>query len=263
MSTGVRSIVRGAVLEIVLDRPKANAIDATTSYKLAEEFSRLRDDDSLKVGILTGGGDRIFSAGWDLKAAAERGESESSDYGPGGFAGLGILSHLNKPVICAVNGIAVGGGVEIALACDLVVAVEHASLSLPEISLGVMADAGGVQRLPRRLPRNVAMEMLLTGRRMSAEEALKWGLVNAVAAAGTDVMDLARRYAETIANGAPLAVRALKEVLRGIDGLSEAEALGAVTPQRFATYAAMLLSEDHTEGPRAFVEKRKPIWKGR
>lgn len=253
----------GAIFELTINRPKANAIDAATSRIMGEAFVDFRDDPEMRCAIVTGAGERIFSAGWDLKAAAEKGEDESSDYGIGGFAGLDIFLDLTKPVIAAVNGVAVGGGVEIVLACDLIVAAENATFSLPETGLGVMADAGGVQRLPRRLPRNVAMEMLLLGRKMRADEAMHWGLVNAVAPA-VDVMDKARAFASDIVDGAPLAVAAIKEVMRETETMSEREALLATrTPANFPTYEEMLYSDDHNEGPRAFAEKRRPVWKGR
>lgn len=262
MTDPIRITRNEGVFEITIDRPKANAIDAATSRLMGEAFCAFRDDPEMRCAIITGGGTRIFSAGWDLKAAALEGENESTDYGPGGFAGLDILLDLNKPVIAAVNGVAVGGGVEIALACDMVVAADHATFSLPETGLGVMADAGGVQRLPRRIPRNIAMEMLFTGRRMPADEAARWGFVNAVVPGG-EVMEKARALASAVVDGAPLAVAAIKEVLRETELLSEREALMAVREQKYPVYRQMLQSEDHEEGPRAFAEKRKPVWKGR
>ena len=168
--SGVRTDVRDTVLEVTLDRPPANAIDAATSRELGEAFATLRDDPTLRAAVVTGGGDRFFSAGWDLKAAAA---GDDEDFGPGGFAGLTELFDLDVPVIAAVNGMAVGGGFELALACDLIVAVRNAELFVPEVNLGFVPDAGGVVRLPRRLPRALAMELLLTGRRMAADEALR------------------------------------------------------------------------------------------
>ena len=161
------------ILVVTLDRPKANAIDAATSQALGRVFADFRDDDELMVAVITGGGGKFFSAGWDLKAAAA-GEPADADFGPGGFAGLTELWDLNKPVIAAINGITVGGGFELALACDLIVAAEHVEFWFPETFHGIMADAGGVQRLPKRVPRHIAMELLLTGRRMGAAEAARY-----------------------------------------------------------------------------------------
>ena len=250
------------ILEVVIDRPKANAIDAVTSRRMGEVFAAFRDDPDLHVAIVTGAGDRIFSAGWDLKAAVEKGESEDTDQGVGGFAGLTEMFDLYKPVIAAVNGLAIGGGFELVLACDLVVAAEHAEFALPETAVGVVADTGGVQRLPRRIPYHIAMELLLTGRRMSATEAVHHGLVNAVTPKNR-AMDRARELARVIAAGAPLSVRATKELVRGTEMMSIEEAMRAIHARAFPIYAAMLKSEDRAEGPRAFAEKRKPVWKGR
>ncbi len=251
---------RGPVLEVTLDRPKANAIDVATSRDMGAAFVAFRDDPTLRVAIVTGAGGKFFSAGWDLKAAAE-GEHERMDYGPGGFAGLTELWDLNKPVIAAVNGMAVGGGAELALACDLILAAEHVEFMLPETSLGNMADAGGVQRLPRRLPYHIAMDLLLTGRRMDAREANGFGLVNAILP-GDRLMSRAREMADHLANCAPLSLQAIKEVVRGIETLSVREAFEAIRDGRFPTYERMLASADHTEGPQAFAEKRKPVFRG-
>lgn len=255
--SGVRTEVRGAVLEVTIDRPPANAIDAATSRELGEAFATLRDDPNLRAGIVTGGGDRFFSAGWDLKAAAA---GDDEDFGSGGFAGLTELFDLDVPVIAAVNGMAVGGGFELALACDLIVAVRNAELFVPEVNLGFVPDAGGVVRLPRRLPRAVAMELLLTGRRMGADEALRHGLVNRVVDRD-DLMTAAREFADQIAAAAPLATRAVKAVVRVAEGLGAEEAYAAMraTP----AYREMLASEDAAEGPRAFAEGRPPVWRGR
>ena len=261
MSDPVRVRRRGHVLEVTLDRPPANAIDAATSIRMGEAFSDFRDDDELRVAILASTGERIFSAGWDLKAAVE-GEHERMDYGEGGFGGITELWDLTKPVIAAVNGLAVGGGCEIMLAADLIVASEGAELWFPETRLGNVPDAGGLQRLPRRLPRNVAMEMLLTGRRMGAPEAHEWGLVNWVVPPD-QVLAKAREVADHLARNAPLSMQAIKEVVRGIEGLSMRDAFEAVQEGRFPAYERMLISEDHEEGPRAFTEKREPNFKGR
>src|SRR5258708_20026109 len=167
---GVRTEAVASVLAITLDRPPANAVDVATSHALYEAFARLEDDDSLRVGILTGAGERFFCAGWDLKAAAA-GEALDADHGPGGFAGLTEFHGRAKPVIAAVNGLAAGGGFELVLAADLVVAAEHAKFSLPEATLGIIPDSGGVLRLPQRLPRPVPLGLLLTGRPPTAAAA--------------------------------------------------------------------------------------------
>ncbi|MGI9331538.1 MAG: enoyl-CoA hydratase-related protein [Gammaproteobacteria bacterium] len=258
----VKAQRRGRVLELTLDRPKANAIDAATSRELGGALMAFRDDPQSYVAILTGAGDRIFSAGWDLKAAAAGDENASMDYGPGGFGGLTELFDLDKPVIAALNGIAAGGGFEIALAADLIVAAEHVEVFLPEVTLGITADAGGLLRLPKKLPRNIAAEMLLTGRRMGAAEALSHGLFNAVVPA-TDLMDKARELADTIAACAPLSLRAVKEVTRATEELGVRESYELLRSGALPVYSQMLQSEDAKEGPRAFAEKRKPQWKGR
>lgn len=261
MSDPVKTERRGHIIEVTLDRPPANAIDAATSIRMGEVFCDFRDDDDLRVAILASAGDRIFSAGWDLKAAAG-GEHERMDYGAGGFGGITELWDLTKPVIAAVNGLAVGGGCEVMLAADLIVASEGAEFWFPETRLGNVPDAGGVQRLPRRLPRNVAMEMLLTGRRMGAEEAHEWGFVNWVVPP-EQVLAKAREVAEGLARNAPLSMQAIKQVVRGIEGLSMRDAFEAVQEGRFPAYERMLVSEDHAEGPRAFTEQRDPDFKGR
>ncbi len=248
------------ILEVILDRPKANAIDAITSRLMGELFCQFRDDPTLRVAIITGGGERFFSAGWDLRAAAE-GEEIDGDYGPGGFAGLTELHDLNKPVIAAVNGLAVGGGFELALACDLIVAADHAQFFVPEIFVGVLADAASF-RLPKRLPHQVAMEMLLTGRRMGAEEAKGWGLVNAVTPP-EQLMDKAREYAETIIQAAPLSIAAVKEVTRATAALDVAACYELLRSGTLTAYEQMLTSEDAKEGPKAFGEKREPVWQGK
>jgi crotonobetainyl-CoA hydratase len=249
------------VLLVTLDRPKANAIDVATSRALYDAFDRLRRDPDLRVGVVTGAGERFFSAGWDLKAATE-GESVDADHGPGGFAGLTEFFDLDKPVIAAVNGLALGGGFELALAADLIVAADTAEFGLPEVGLGMVADSGGVLRLPRRLPRAVALELLLTGRRMTASEALRWGLVNRVVPAG-ELRSTALDLAADIRAGAPLAVAAIKEIVRRTEQLDLAAGFALLRGGDLGRYRAMLTSEDAAEGPRAFAEKRPPVWRGR
>jgi crotonobetainyl-CoA hydratase len=259
--TPVRTEQADGVLLITLDRPRANAVDVATSHALYEAFARLEGDATLRAGIVTGAGDRFFCAGWDLKAAAG-GEAVNADHGPGGFAGLTELRGRSKPVIAAVNGIAAGGGFELALAADLVVAAEHAEFSLPEATLGIIPDAGGVLRLPRRLPRPLALELLLTGRKMPAPEALDRGLVNQVVP-GRQVGPAARALAVRIAAAAPLAVAAILEVLDATEADSIPAGYETLRSGRLPRYAAMLASQDATEGPAAFAERRPPIWKGR
>jgi crotonobetainyl-CoA hydratase len=261
MAEPVRLTVDGAVLVVTLDRPKANAVDVATSHALYEAFARLRDDPGLRVAILTGAGERFFSAGWDLKAAAS-GEAIDADHGPGGFAGLTEFFALDKPVIAAVNGLALGGGFELALAADLIVAAEHAEFALTEATLGMIPDSGGVLRLPRRLPRAVAVELLFTGRRMTAEEAGRWGLVNHVVAADR-LVDRAMELARRVCRAAPLAVAAIKEVIAATEAQPLPEAYRTMREGESPRYRAMLGSEDAKEGPRAFAEKRTPIWRGR
>ena len=257
--SGIRSESDGGILVVTIDRPKANAIDAATSRELGEAFVAFRDDPALRVAVVTGAGDRFFSAGWDLKAAAA---GEDEHFGVGGFAGLTELFRLEKPAIAAVNGLAAGGGFELALACDLIVAERHAEFFLPEVNLGFVPDAGGVLRLPRRLPRAIAMEMLLTGRRMGAEEAFRWGLVNRVVNAG-GALDAARELAGTIDAAAPLAIRAVKAVVSATEHLDVESAYEHLRDGGISAYVRMLESEDADEGPRAFAEGRSPVWKGR
>ncbi len=260
MNDGLKVSRSRQILEVILDRPKANAIDAAASRAMGELFSEFRDDPTLRVAIITGAGDKFFSAGWDLSAAAQ-GEPIDADYGPGGFAGLTELHDLNKPVIAAVNGMAVGGGFELALSCDLIVASEQAEFFLPEVFVGLIADAGSF-RLPRRLPHQIAMEMLLTGRRMDAAEAQGWGLVNAVVPLD-DLMDRARQYADAMIRAAPLAIAAVKEITRATEGLSVEACYALMRSGELKAYEKMLASEDAREGPRAFAEKREPVWQGR
>jgi crotonobetainyl-CoA hydratase len=260
MAEAVSCIADGGVLTITLNRPKANAINVATSLALYAAFQQLRDDPALRVGIITGTG-RFFSAGWDLAGATE-GEAIDADHGPGGFAGLTELFDLGKPVIAAVNGLAIGGGFELALAADLIVASEHAEFALTEVKLGMVADSGGVLRLPQRLPRAIALELLLTGRRMGAQEAARWGLVNQVVAPDA-VLAAAQVLAQQIVQAAPLAVGAVMEITKATAGMPIAQAYQVLRGGTLPVYQAMLRSEDAAEGPRAFAEKRPPRWAGR
>ena len=261
MTDPVKTERRGATLEVTLDRAPANAIDAATSRRMSAVFADFARDDSLRVAILTGGGEKFFSAGWDLKAAAA-GAPTDDDYGSGGFGGLTQFLDLHKPVIAAINGMAVGGGFEIALACDLMVAADHALLWLPEAAVGVTPEPVGMRRLLARLPRAIALEMLYAGRRIGAEEGLALGLINRVVP-GAELMDGAREIADAIIANAPLSISALKEMVRMTAHLSLADTVSLQRAGKLAWYDRVGESQDATEGPRAFAEKRAPVWRGR
>ena len=260
MSDAVKTNIQGSVLEVVLDRPKANAIDRATSQELGRVFAEFRDNPELRVAIITGGGEKFFCAGWDLKAAAE-GESVTTDFGVGGFGGLQELPDLNKPIIAAVNGIACGGGFELMISADIIIAAEHATFALPEINAGTLADAATI-KLPKRLPHHIAMEMLLSGRWMDAIEAAKWGLVNEIVSADK-LMTRADELAQMLAQGPPLVFAAIKETVRATQTLPFQEAIDLVNAQALKTVNKLYNSEDMHEGALAFVEKRKPVWKGK
>ncbi len=267
MTKAVEVLISDSIMEITINRPPANAINPQVSLAIHEALTRLQNDNELQVAIISGSGERIFSAGWDLKEIASMDNNQdaldSSINCPGGFAGITEFWGLKKPVIAAVNGIAVGGGFEIALACDIIIAAEHVEFFLPEMQRGFLPDAGAIQILPRRIPYNIAMEMLYTGRRMNAQEAKHWGLVNQVCKAD-ELMQTATAMAKLIAGGAPLALQALKEVMPKIQELPIREAFAQTKPgnDEFPVYKKMLMSDDFMEGARAFAEKRKPQWKG-
>ncbi|HVH24221.1 MAG TPA: enoyl-CoA hydratase-related protein [Pseudonocardia sp.] len=255
----VRTRRLGAVLEVTVDRPPANAIDLATSREMGRTFAAFRDDPRARVAVLRTAGQKFFSAGWDLKAAAA-GDPVDGDYGVGGFGGLQQLPNLNKPVLAMVDGMAVGGGFELALSADLIYAADTASFALPEINAGTLADAATL-RLPERIPHHVAMELLLTGRWMDAAEAHRWGLVNEV----HPVDRLAERVhevAEQLAAGPPLVFAAIKEVQREGRLLGFAESMRRIGARAFPTVATLYGSADHEEGARAFAEKRRPEWTG-
>ncbi len=268
MSSVVRTERNGKVLEITMDRSPVNAINTEMSMALYDAFATLRDDPTLTVGLITGSGERCFSAGWDLKEAADSFDGmeapETLGMSPGGFAGFTEMWDLYKPVIAAVNAHAIGGGLEVALASDIVFSVPEAEFWLPEMDRGFLPDAGAVQRLPKKIPHNVALEMMYTGRHMTAEEACRWGFVHRVLPRA-ELMDAAREMAAHISTGAPLALQALKETFYGSCEMPVDVAFDNMSRDKgtFPIYEKVLDSEDFKEGPRAFAEKRTPVWKGR
>ena len=258
MSHGIHATRAAGVLEVRLDRPKANAIDLLASRELNDVFTAFRDDAQLRVAVVTGTGERFFSAGWDLKAAAA-GEKSDADWGVGGFGGLNYPRNMNKPIIAAVNGIACGGGFELMLGADIIVAEEHASFALPEINVAVLPDAGTI-KLRRRIPYHVAVEFLMTGRWMDAAEAKHWGLVSHVVPRGA-ALAKAHEIAQQLAAGPPLLFPAIKQLLRHSETLSEHESFAL--HDSLDAVQKVLRSDDLLEGARAFSEKRKPRWTGR
>jgi crotonobetainyl-CoA hydratase len=254
----IEVVRNGEILEVTINRPKANAIDAATSREMSAVFESFMKDSQLRVAILTGAGTRFFSAGWDLTAASE-GEAFESDYGVGGFGGICELKYRPKPVIVAVNGMAVGGGFEIALAADLIVSAEHAEFFLPEANLGLIADNATI-RLPKIVPPNIAREMLISGRRMSAAEAQSWGIVNQVTST-ENLMTAARKLATKICAAAPLSVAAVLELVRDLEDVSTDDAMPILRSNE--TYRAAINSQDAKEGADAYAEKRLPKWQGK
>ncbi len=250
----------GHILEVTLDRPKANAIDLATSRIMGETFMAFRDDPECRVAILRAEGDKFFCPGWDLKAASE-GDAVDGDYGIGGFGGLQELGNLNKPVICAVNGICCGGGLELALSADLIMASDTATFALPEIRSGTVADAASV-KLPKRIPYHVAMDLLLTGRWFDVHEAKQWGLVKEICSS-EELLEKTWELARLLASGPPLVYAAIKEVVREAEDMKFQDALNKITRRQLTTVDRLYSSEDQLEGARAFAEKREPVWKGK
>jgi enoyl-CoA hydratase/carnithine racemase len=247
------------ICTITINRPEVmNALHRPANLELDQAFNDFASDPDLWIAIITGAGDRAFSAGNDLKYQAE---GHDTTQPPGGFGGLTARFGLTKPVVAAVNGIAMGGGFEIALACDLIIATENAVFALPEPKVGLAAAAGGLLRLPRQIPLKQAMGMILTGRRVTAAEGAALGFVNEVVKPG-EALAGAVRWARQILDGSPMSIRASKDlVARGLD----ADSLEAAYREQktYPAVKALYESEDRVEGPKAFAEKRKPQWKGR
>ncbi|MEM9683758.1 MAG: enoyl-CoA hydratase-related protein [Pseudomonadota bacterium] len=247
----------GHVLVVTINRPeRMNALHSPAHYEMNEIFDDFEKDPDLWVAILTGAGDRAFSAGNDLKWQAEGGTRDRPDTG---FGGITFRFDRTKPLIAAVNGIAMGGGFELALAADIIIAAEDAIFALPEPLVGLAALAGGLHRLPRQIPMKQAMGMILTGRRVSAQEGYKLGFVTEVVPE-RDALGAAKRWAALIEKCSPLSIRASLEVVR--DGMKHASVEEAIKAD-YPAVERMQKSEDYIEGPKAFSEKRPPEWKGR
>ncbi len=256
---------KGHIAYITINRPQVmNAINPQTTAELSEAFTDFDADEEMWVAIFTGAGDRAFSAGMDLRASAEASASGAPrrPSGPGNGGGMAGLTsgrnYISKPIIAAVNGYALGGGFEMAMACDIVIAADTATFGLPEVTRGIMAGAGGVHRLPRQIPLKIAMGYMLTGKHMPVAEAARWGLVNEVVPAA-DLIATAEKWAEQICAAAPISVRATKQAAtQGLD-----LPLAAAINNSYYWTQRMQASEDALEGPRAFAEKRKPVWQGK
>ena len=249
---------RGRIAVVTLNRPDVlNALHKPAHFELHEVFNDFAADPDQWVAIVTGAGDRAFCAGNDLKwqaAGGERGWNSS------GFGGLTLRFHCDKPIIAAVNGVAMGGGFEIALACDLIIASENATFALPEPRVGLAALAGGLQRLPRQIGLKRAMGMILTGRHVSAREGFELGFVNEVVPAG-EALRAAERWADQICQNSPMSVRASKQAV--MEGLNHPLPEAMIAQREYPAVREMIESADYVEGPKAFAEKRPPRWQGK
>ena len=253
---------RGNILVITINRPDArNAVNAAVSIGVGDALQQAQDDPDVWAVVITGAGDKSFCAGADLKAISRRENIFHPDHAEWGFAGY-VQHFIDKPTIAAVNGTALGGGTELALASDLVVALASAKFGLPEVKRGLIAAAGGVFRIVEQLPRKIAMRLLVTGEPITADEALRWGLINEVVPDGESVLEAAVALAQKITVNAPLAVQASKRVAVGADD-------GAITAEKASwersnrEMQAVFRSADAMEGPLAFADKRAPVWKAR
>jgi len=243
----------GHILEVTLNRPESyNALHSAAHFELAEIFDEFEADKDLWVAIVTGTGEKAFCSGNDLKVTASGGDMSTP---PSGFAGLCARTNREKPIIAAVNGVAMGGGLEIVLACDVALASPNATFALPEVKVGLFAAAGGVQRLTRQIGEKAAMELILTGRKIDAEEAASLGIVNSVSE--VDVMTDARALAQTIAGNSPTSIRASKRVLNAVDNLGNWDEALAISKTEIVK---LMQTKDMREGVTAFAQKRKPIW---
>lgn len=246
---------KGNVLEVHINRPDAfNALHGEAHRELSAVFDAYEADPDLWVAIISGSGSKAFCSGNDLKVTREGGDISTPETG---FGGLTSRLNREKPIIAAVNGVAMGGGMEIVLACDLVVADQHARFALPEVKVGLFAAAGGIQRLSRQIGHKAAMELILTGRHIGADQAVGLGIINAVTADGETAMDRARELAAEILLVSPPAVRSTKRVL---NALEQGEDLGMSLEHGSAEFFALLETNDAQEGVAAFVEKRAPNW---